>query len=442
MTMDINELKTLSKFCHQYGISSLAKMKYLLPFLTVCAFVPQVEANEGGNDLMQRDTLTGDWGGSRSEWAEAGVALEMGYTGEYWRNTDGGINKKNEYHDNADITFTLDAEKLWGIEGGTAFIYFLGNSGNDPAEHTGGDQGISNIAAPTTFKLYEAWYEQRFAGQNEMALLFGLYDLNSEFDVTPSGGLFINPSHGIGPDFSQAGVNGPSIFPTTSLGLRLKSTIGEQGYVMAAVWDGVPGDPNDPKGTHVKFDSGDGLLTVLEGGVIIDSAEEGDERPNAKLAIGTWRFSDKFDDLSDTDGAGDPVKRSNNQGVYLIGEYAVTREAAAPAQGLSAFVRFGTANDDINQFSHYLGYGLVYTGPFAGRDDDQVGLAVANAYNGDKYKQLAGADDKETVIELSYHAPLTHWLAVQPDVQYIINPGTDPAVEDALVAGVRFEITL
>ena len=411
---------------------SHARITLLAPLLGTLTLSPAIAAEE---------RLSGDWGGRRNAWQEAGAELEMVYTGEFFRNHRGGTAQGSDYLSNTDITLTLDGEKLWGMTGGTLFLYVLGNNGGDPSERTGNTQGITNIAAPDTFKLYEAWYEQRFDGDSEMALLFGLYDLNSEFDSIPSGGLFINPSHGIGPDFSQSGVNGPSIFPTTSLGLRLKGAIGESGYVMVAVWDGVPGDPNDPKGTHIKFENGDGLLTAIEAGVEIASAVEGDERPDAKVGFGLWRYSAEFDDLSDTDGLGNPVKRSDNQGAYLLGEYVLSREADDPAQGLSLFVRIGAANSDINQFARYLGYGLVYTGPFANRDEDQVGLSVATAINGDKYKQLTGAEDQEIAIELTYRAPITPWLTVQPDLQYIINPGTDPALDNALVAGVRVEIT-
>ena len=71
-------------------------------------------------------------------------------------------------------------------------------------------------------KLYEAWFEQTLF-DDRLSFKAGLYDLNTEFDVVETAGLFINSSHGIGPDFSQSGVNGPSIFPTTSLGIRVKA---------------------------------------------------------------------------------------------------------------------------------------------------------------------------------------------------------------------------
>jgi porin len=49
-------------------------------------------------------------------------------------------------------------------------------------------------------------------------------------------------------------------------------------------------------------------------------------------------------------------------------------------------------------------------------------------------------DDAEVAIELSYRAQITPWLALQPDLQYIVNPGFDGSVDDALAIGVRAEI--
>jgi carbohydrate-selective porin OprB len=37
--------------------------------------------------------------------------------------------------------------------------------------------------------------------------------------------------------------------------------------------------------------------------------------------------------------------------------------------------------------------------------------------------------------------PLLPWFSVQFDAQYIINPGTDPAVADALLVGLRCQFT-
>ena len=51
-----------------------------------------------------------------------------------------------------------------------------------------------------------------------------------------------------------------------------------------------------------------------------------------------------------------------------------------------------------------------------------------------------GFVNDETSIELTYRAPINSWLTVQPDLQYIIHPGYDPAYKNDLVIGVHFEI--
>ena len=45
------------------------------------------------------------------------------------------------------------------------------------------------------------------------------------------------------------------------------------------------------------------------------------------------------------------------------------------------------------------------------------------------------------MIELTYSTQLTDWLRVQPDVQYVINPGADRSLDNALVIGIRFEFS-
>lgn len=415
--------------------------RWRLPLWSLWAVMAAWSGPSQGSDLWQREHLTGQWGGLRDRWEAAGIDLDLIYTGEVLRNTKGGIDQGSEYLDNIDLTLALDAEKLWGMQGGTLYLYIISNNGGAPGDHVGAAQGVTNIEAPSTTKLYEAWYEQGFGDEGQMSLLFGLYDLNAEFDLMPSSRLFINPSHGIGPEFSQSGINGPSIFPTTSLGLRFRSSIASHGYLLAAIWDGVPGDPGNHHGTHIKLGNGDGTLMAIEAGVNVASAIEEDGRPDGKVGLGFWRYSAEFDDLTETDVHGNPVRRSNNQGLYLLSEYALTREAEDPMQGLSIFARAGIANDDINPASRYMSLGLIYTGPFEGRDGDRIGLAAGTLFNGDKYVALTGADEKEMAIELTYSAIIAPWLAVQPGLQYnILKPPADPEMHNSLLVGMRFEI--
>lgn len=359
------------------------------------------------------------------------VALGAVYTGERWSAVDGGVATGGAYLDNLDLTAEIDGERAFGVPGLTLFAYVLYDNGREfAAPFAGAAQGISNIEAVRAWRLYEAWADWSAGGGS---LRVGLYNLNSEFDVNETGALFLNPAHGIGTDYAQSGTNGPSIFPVTSLAVRYRAAVGAWQWQVAAL-DGVPGDPEDPASNRVRFAEGDGVLVA---GEVARAFASG------RLAVGAWHYTADFEDVHDVDANGDPVRRRCANGAYGIVEGRLYSEADE-SQGLSAFVRLGAANGRVHQFRSYVGAGVAYTGALPGRAADQVGLAVASAANGERYRAalaLAGTplDRRETIWELAYRVQLREDFYVQPDVQYVVNPSTDPALDDAWVVGLRFQ---
>jgi porin len=88
---------------------------------------------------------------------------------------------------------------------------------------------------------------------------------------------------------------------------------------------------------------------------------------------------------------------------------------------------------------------LVATGLIEARPNDQLGLGLAVVNAGDPFRfTIADAGGlparQEVNIELTYYADVTDWLSVQPDLQWIINPGADHTIEDAFVAGLRVQV--
>ena len=389
--------------------------------------------------LLSSASLADDSAPAPPEAGQEPPALDVSvlYTADVWRNARGGLRKGWRYLDNLDVTLTIDAGRAFGWENATIFLYGLYNNGESLSDDLIGDaQVVSNIdAGVRAARLYEAWVEQRLMG-DRLSLKAGLYDLNSEFDTTDSGGLFLNSSHGIGPDFSQSGENGPSIFPVTSLAFRVEYELGEKWLARAAVLDGVPGDPDRPRRTAIKLGGGDGALLVGELNYLDD---------RTKLAAGAWRYTSRFEDILATQLTGEPVERSGNDGVYALAERKLSSEAGDPDQGLSGRLRFGLADARFNPIRSYAGGGLVYTGPIAGRDEDQLGIAVARIRFGERYRRAAALAGEaleagETNIELTYRMALTPWLTLQPDLQYVLSPGGVRGRRDALAIGFRTEI--
>ena len=106
------------------------------------------------------------------------------YTGEMVSTLSGGVRRKTVYLDNMDLTLTLDVERLLGWPGARVFVYGLGNRGGNPSSHVGDAQGVSDIEAFDTWKLFEAWVEQQLFDAR-LSLLLGLYNLAMPSSTTP-----------------------------------------------------------------------------------------------------------------------------------------------------------------------------------------------------------------------------------------------------------------
>lgn len=365
------------------------------------------------------------------------ATVDAVYIGDVWRNEQGGLRTGTAYLGNAEVAVAIDGERLLGIEGTSFYLDVQSIHGQSVSSRLVGDaQGVSNIEADNQLRLYELWVERRFARHAGPSLRFGLYDLNSEFDVLETAGLFLNGASGVGPQLAQTGLNGPSIFPVTSLGMRLQWSFAPKWSGRFALMDAVPGDPEHPTSHRMHFGNGEGVLAATE------VARAGDRL--TKVAVGAWTYTARFEEIAEIPENGPQRRRWGNRGVYAIAEGRVYVEPENPGQGLNAFVRAGTADERFNRFADFLGAGVVYTGAFPGRDEDQIGLAVASVGNGDVYrKTFAGLapDSRETTVELTYRSAVTEWLTLQASLQHVSNPDTDPGLRDAMAFGLRFELS-
>jgi len=359
---------------------------------------------------------------AKAEEAAAGspVTLSVLYTADIWTNARGGIRRGTAYLDNLDIALAYDADRGLGLHDTRLLISGLHNNKATFSDAIVGDlQAVSNIDTAGGTRLYEAWIEH---GEGPATIKLGLMDLNSEFDVNETGAVFLNGSQGIGPEISQVGANGPGVFPITALGGRLALRRGRF-EAKAGLFEGTPGDPANPRQTSLTLSKGEGSFAI---GEFAFRPGEG-----SRVAFGGWRHS------------GSPAfDLAEAYGGYAMVEAILQRDRQ---HRVSAFLRVGHAWGGAYPLSSYQGAGLVRSGPLLVGSEEQVGLAIASAKNDGAFRAAQAAigqpvKSRETVIELAYRTRLAPWLAIQPDIQYIRQPETDPALRDALAFGLRFEI--
>lgn len=414
-------------------------MRYFFALTALACFASSAIAEEEKSPDRNAQTLTGDWGGTRSNLYNKGINLEFTHKSDILAVTSGGIKRGAAWMGHTEARINLDLEKLAGWDATSAYLHYHGQLGSKfNRDYVGSFIGVDNIeTGVNTAQFYHAWVQKNFSGDN-LSVLAGLYPIDSEFYVTDTSGVFIQPPYGPGNELSQSGQNGPPIFPIGALALRVKYTPPSKNfYLQGAVTDGVPGDPNNLRGTHIQLNNGDGTLSIVELGYTPQGNEESESFN--KTAIGFWRYTARFDDLIDVDVAGNPLRRIS-KGAYFLAERTLMVKKDHPSQGLSGFVRFGTASRDIHQADWTGSLGLHYHGLIDGRDDDIAGIAVTLNHASDKYRLINSSDSSETNMEATYRAQIKPWLSLQPAVQYVRNPNMDTTQQNAWVTGIRTEI--
>lgn len=374
---------------------------------------------------------------------EHGVKFQVGYIGEVFGNLSGGDKQGAIYEGLLKVGVELDLEKLCGWKGGDVFVNVLYPHGSSLTDRYVHDFNVvSNMDAYDSLRLNEAWFEQHFAN-DQFSVRIGQLAADSEFFVCDSGAYFINGAFGALPLISQ-NVSAP-VYPLASPAVRVQWTPTKSFLTRAGVFAGDAGDPgrNDQHGTRFRLGSDDGALILAEAAYKTNAEE------NAKGLPGTFKLGGFYHTAKFADNRGGDEHRGD-YGAYAVADQTVYREPCCcdgknpceSEQGLNVFARIGGAPVDRNIVSAYLEGGLNYKGLLPGRDDDICGLACSYTRISDDFQSgESQPTHHETILEFTYQAILTPWLSIQPDVQYIFNPGAVTKQDDALVAGVRMNFT-
>ena len=350
------------------------------------------------------------------------VELDASYTVDVLTNMGGGLRRETRLLGMLALGADIDGAELGaaGVTGRIEWQLLHGRAFS--ADVVGDAQTVSNIEAPAGARPLEAWIG--YSLSENAVIRAGLVDLNGQFDVQNVGALFINSSHGIGHDFSQSGENGPSIFPTTATALTSEIASGPW-RVRAGLFNAVAGDPVRPRRTVISFPGRDGLLLVGEVERVVDGT---------RVYAGTWHYTRRSKRLG-SEGEG----RRNGGGYAAIEQRLAGSRSGAT---LEAWLRAGVVNPRFNPIGTYVGGGLAF-----GTKDTRFGVAIAHARLGRPARRLATdalgpANRAESNIEATSYVKLNGRIALQPDIQYIVNPGWVRRRKDALVVGVRIHLTL
>ena len=418
--------------------------------------------------ILERAQVTGDWFGTRPVLSDRGVEIFGNYAAEVWGNASGGLKTGAVYTGLLNFGATVDLDKAVGWKGASASTTWCWLSGRDASEDLVGNLlTISNIAGFNTLRMFNLWFQQNL-WDDKISIRLGQICPDCEFVISDYAGLFINSTFGFPALVTQNLPNGGAGFPMGTLGARATWNPADWFTFQTAVFQGdaFAQDVNR-HGFRWQLDAQTGYTFFDEAQFRWNRRDDETGLPG-QLKTGAWfQTGQSADALTESTDSG-------NAGFYVILDQMLYREPCGPSapgdggksivdgkgaksfktpvtteksdQGLGWFGRTGFAPADRNFINFYFDTGLSYKGLIPGRDDDTLGIGwgYAQLSNGaraslkDEGSNPAGA---EMVVELTYQARLCPSLVIQPDLQYIINPGGTTDLNNALVIGMRAAVT-
>lgn len=371
---------------------------------------------------------------------DKGALFQFNYWGEAFANLSGGVRRGGDYEGLLKISLSLDLQKLVHWNGAILYASMLYPHGNGITDHYVHDYNIlSNIDAYDSVRLSELWLQQTlFDGR--FSIRAGELVTDNDFFVSTNSALFVNSAFAVLGTVLHDVI--PPIYPVASEGVRLHVDITPSFYVQAMAIDDNPGAQNleNKHGARFDFTKGHGVLSFFEAGYVPDPLN-GASGLGAAYKVGAY-----FDSKFRTDISTGPFNRPNCGFYALVDQplYIAPGSKKDAPQGLSAFARISYAPDDRNPVEYYFDTGFNYIGPLPRRPKDIFGAAFSFERLGTGLELASGApvlSHHEHVLELTYLATLSDWFSLQPDLQYIINPGGIGRIQNAFVAGVRFNVT-
>ncbi|MEM7601553.1 MAG: carbohydrate porin [Verrucomicrobiota bacterium] len=391
-------------------------MKSFLATLLVVSFL--IPVADAGDDLEFDSSKA-----IQFEESDAAVSPYLTYLFDYFYNTSGGLQTGDAAMGLFDIGAEFDLESLFGWDGATFVVSAFGGHGSDYSANFVGDLGVvSNLYTDTNFNIFHLYLEQAL-GDGDSFFRIGQFAIDDDFMGSETASLFIASPFG---PFNTQSANMPGpIFPLAAPGALYNYSPDGDWYFRTGVFtgDSGPGGPKD-RGFEWNFGGPSGFIVFSELGL------EYREASTVKFG-GYWHSGDftEFATGNTVDGLG---------AIYGVIDHRLI-SGAGDSLSLDAFLRGSLSGDeDRVTATSQVDAGLVLSNVLV--HEDALGVAVSHTTFGDDYLNATpGVTSSETFIEATYRIGLTENFAVQPDVQYVLDPHFSG--RDSVSVGIRGEIS-
>jgi len=421
----------------------------------VSALIAWCATAQAGAPQPFSDDLSFDWDGLRSYLFEQGIDFRIGYMSETATNVQGGDKELTRYTDQITFAAALDLQKLLGMNQAQLQITITDRSGDNLSSDAKLDslQQVQELyGRGQTWRWTQFWYDQKYldgmldwkVGRTDPGLDFAAF--SCEFmNLTFCGSM---PGNIVGSYWYN--------WPVSQWGTRLKASLNSFGYVQLGAYEVNPRYLLTRNGLGLSGPGGaTGVLVPFEVGWLPTFSDALD----GSYKFGAWYNSSEAPDVvENTKGqplaidGGQPLMHAGQYGAYVNFLQRVTTPAVTGSKrGVSVFFNSTFADRRTSALDHQVAAGVFYTGPFASRPADKIGLAIGRTHVNNRIAEVesqenaaglgpVGVQRSEYVGEIFYGAHATKWLELRPNIQCIHQPGGIAQNTDDLIVGLRLSV--
>jgi porin len=408
--------------------------------------------NQTSNDFREK-YFFGDWLGVRSDLADRGIKPLVLFITDPFGNVTGGRRQGFSEYDLLGIDLLLETDKLLCWSGGEFHVGFANNSGASLSKNYVGNNfpiQLADVASPHPRLTYFSYTQSLL--EDKLSVRFGRLTINSvygeEFAASPYFKAFTSVGFNLVPQGIFFNAPGAFGYPLATWGARVKFQPVDSFYAMVGCYNG---DPNIKEGDHhgVDFSFRGPPFVIGELGFRRNYPMEAKSLPG-NLKVGGWFNGGTAEVFGSGIGGQSNETVRGRYGLYVLGDQALARWGdAAEKRHLGVFASFLCAPDErVNPVPYFFDAGLVAYGFLHSRPRDFAGLAVVyGSYSSDlrQAEELQAAADpsvsvqsRENTVEINYGWTARPGLLVQPSLQYIVNPGGNKSISNALALGINF----
>jgi len=265
-----------------------------------------------------------------------------------------------------------------------------------------------------------------------LRLAVGRIGVGDEFGTSDIFYNYVNTAIDGNPISLSINDGGFFVVPRSSWAARIHANPIEEFYIKAGVCNSNPA-VGQSSNNGLDFSFREGVILISEIGYLHNQNKSRGGLPG-RYTFGAFYDTRKFEELSD-----ESKKQKGSYSLYWIVEQMIYRETKEDDQGLTPWASLTLSPDEsINTFPFFVMGGFVYKGLVPNRNNDKTAFGFAYGSLSDDLENK----DYELMFELTHIYQATPWLQIQPDAQWIANPGGSPDIPNAVVIGMQLVVNI